>query len=211
MTNYKRHLLIFGILILESISQNTWAVSGNEAEKWAEDINVFATKFAAQEKSFDAKRKAEFLGSIESIRADLNNLDEDRIVTRIMQAVALAHNAHTTLLVADFGPVRAQLPIRLYCFEDGFYIVKARSEHEELLRKRIVDISGHSIDTVLDSVTITVEDENGKRSEHTLKPDPLLEDRVDEQPWWHMTPMYESADTNWKHALKVSKKRHPFT
>jgi hypothetical protein len=63
-----------------------------------------------------------------------------------MKAVASANDVHTHVNMRPSAQKLRRLPIRLYFFEEGLYIIKAKEAYQQLLGKRVISINGYSIE-----------------------------------------------------------------
>lgn len=128
------------------------ALEGVALTAWQEDISVLLQQFPEREKGLTPETRAEFMKRIEALQSRLSELDEQHVAIAIMQAVAIAGNAHTAARpkLADLKYTR--VPVRLHSFSDGIYVVKARPEHEQLVGGRVVSIGGRHIDDVMTAV-----------------------------------------------------------
>lgn len=98
--------------------------------------------------SADAEAEARRLLAGYRARAGaLTGPDFDLAVSRI---VALADNGHSRVDPGPLSRSRSRMPCRLYRFDDGYHIIRARAACLELLGARLVAIDGHSIDDVVD-------------------------------------------------------------
>jgi hypothetical protein len=73
--------------------------------------------------------------------------DEEMIVG-LARAVALAGNAHTRLYLLRNRTELRRLPVRVWWFSDGLFVVRARSGYEELLGARLLRICGRQVEEV---------------------------------------------------------------
>jgi hypothetical protein len=63
----------------------------------------------------------------------------------LAQAVALSKNAHTRLYLLRNRSELPRLPIRVWWFADGLFVVRAQPEYADLLGTRVVRICGHHV------------------------------------------------------------------
>lgn len=111
-------------------------------EAWQQDLETLATRFINADRSFSPGERAMFLERIEGIRKDLPRLDDARITARMAAAIALADNGHTRLYLLRNRQELRRLPVRLWWFSDGLYVVRATAEHKPLLGCRVDRIGG---------------------------------------------------------------------
>jgi hypothetical protein len=114
----------------------------DRVEGWAQDIDALATRFIELDRSFSPEERALFLASLADTRARLAALNDDEVVVRLASAIALGHNAHTRLYLLRNATALRRLPIRLWWFSDGLYVVRAAPEYRTLLGCRIDEVAG---------------------------------------------------------------------
>ena len=120
----------------------------NEAEARLQDIE-YLEKFLDYDRSFDEAARIEFAQLVESSKQDAGNMGLADLYLLISKATALADNGHTGI---NLWPVRSELNavgVRYFQFKDGLYVVRALSEHKELIGGRVVEIDGQSIDSLI--------------------------------------------------------------
>ena len=74
----------------------------------------------------------------ELVKAFLRNsqpreLSDAEILMRMAAVVALSGNPHTRLYLLRNRTELRRLPVRLWWFNDGLYVVRARTDHRDLL------------------------------------------------------------------------------
>jgi hypothetical protein len=111
-------------------------------EAWAQDVDALATRFIELDRSFTPARRARFHEHLAETRARLAELHDDEVVARLASAVALSGNAHTRLYLLRNATELRRLPIRLWWFADGLYVVRTTPEHTPLLGCRVDAIGG---------------------------------------------------------------------
>jgi hypothetical protein len=70
------------------------------------------------------------------------------MVAGLARAVALAGNAHTRLYLARNRSEVRRLPVRVWWFADGPFVVRAQPGYEALLGARLLRICGREMDEV---------------------------------------------------------------
>ncbi len=114
----------------------------NRVEGWTQDIDALSTRFVELDRSFSPGERALFLERLADTRARLAELNDDEVVVRLASAIALAGNAHTRLYILRNATELRRLPIRLWWFSDGLYVVRATPEYRSLLGCRVDDVGG---------------------------------------------------------------------
>ena len=114
----------------------------DRVEAWEQDIDALATRFIEADRSFTAGERALFLEHLESTRVHLAELTDDQVVIRLASAIALGRNAHSRLYILRNDTRVRRLPIRLWWFSDGLYVVRTTPEHRALLGCRVDSVEG---------------------------------------------------------------------
>src|SRR6266540_2452423 len=100
-----------------------------------EDLVFLRDVWAKQDQSFNPAQAHAFHRLVADTIAQADRLDAVAFWVQVSRAVALSGNGHTNIN-ADTPPF-AGLPIEVWWFRDGLYIVAAEPSHAELLGARI--------------------------------------------------------------------------
>lgn len=122
---------------------------------WESDIDLLVKEFPERDKGLTPDTRAEFLKRMEALRRDFPTMDEQHITVAILQAVAVAHNAHTLARPRPGHPLFTRVPVAVHAFSDGLFIVKTRPELSGLLGAKLVSVSGKDTETVMEQVATT--------------------------------------------------------
>ncbi|KXK23701.1 MAG: peptidase S41 [Bacteroidetes bacterium OLB12] len=79
---------------------------------------------------------------------------------KIQQLIATFGDSHTYLGWYPTLKPELYLPIGVYPFSDGVFILSASKEYSTLIGKRLTKINGHPIEKVIDSLNTLITDEN---------------------------------------------------
>jgi len=114
----------------------------SRAEAWRQDLDALASRFLRADRSFSPAERTLFLERIEKLRASVEALSDPEIIMRMASAVALSGNAHTRLYLLRNRTELRRLPVRVWWFSDGLYVVRTTAEYRDLLGCRIDAIAG---------------------------------------------------------------------
>jgi hypothetical protein len=129
------------------------ALDSRQVAAWETDLDFLLAEFPKKEGGFTPDERAAFEAQIASVRSGLASMDEEHVIVGVMQAVAHARNGHTGANPPR-GDVRyGRVPIRLWYFADGPYVVKARPEFAHLLGAKLVSVGGHEVGGVIERVS----------------------------------------------------------
>ena len=121
-------------------------------EAWRQDLDVVLTRFLPYDRSFSDAAREELRQRIRRLQDSVARRSDAEMMVELARAVALSRNAHTRLyLVRNRTEVR-RLPIRVWWFRDGLYVVRATEEHRPLLGCRVEKIGGMKADAAAERV-----------------------------------------------------------
>jgi hypothetical protein len=114
----------------------------DRAEGWGQDLDALTRRFATLDRSLTPGERTLFLEAVEAIRSKVDRLTDAEVIMQMAAAVALADEPHTRLLLLRNATELRRLPIRVWWFDDGLYVVRTTPEYRQLLGCRIADV-GH--------------------------------------------------------------------
>ncbi len=114
----------------------------SRAEAWTQDIDALETRFLAADRTFSGPERNAFLKRTGTLKREAAALDDPHLIMALASAIALSSNAHTRLYLLRNRTELRRLPIRVWWFADGLYVVRAAAPHHALLGCRVVSIDG---------------------------------------------------------------------
>jgi hypothetical protein len=123
----------------------------NDLEAQRQDLTHFR-KLMALDRSFEPAARAAAEARIAALEARQSSLDRAHFRVALMEILALADNGHTRLDLGD-GAHAEQLPVKVFGFSDGIYVMRAMDTSTALLGGRVVAIGGKPIDVVMKRLT----------------------------------------------------------
>jgi hypothetical protein len=126
----------------------------NRLEAWQQDIDFASARVSEYDRSFSPRTRELFRRALAQLRRDLPRKNDAEILVALSQAVAISGNAHTRLRLdpTRHASFSTELPIRIWWFSDGPYVVRAAPRYQRALRCRVVAINGHDVSGVRDQV-----------------------------------------------------------
>lgn len=128
-----------------------YAAPATPAEANRQDLD-YLKHFLALDRSFTADAKAKAEAIRQEMIAKAETLSKAELAVGIARMAALAGNGHTS-----FNPAKRAafgfVPIRVWTFPEGTYIIRARKEQKDLLGARLVGIEGRPLVDVLAALT----------------------------------------------------------
>ncbi|HEY6454983.1 MAG TPA: hypothetical protein VIY90_06815 [Steroidobacteraceae bacterium] len=98
------------------------------------DLVYLRDVFGTKDKSFDARSHAAFDSFVNDAIGHVDSLDSPQFALDVARAVAIPHNTHTAAYPQAYFH---SLPLRLWWFADGLYVVKAHPDFANLIGARI--------------------------------------------------------------------------
>ena len=120
----------------------------DRAEARAQDVEHLALFFEL-ERSLTPETRAEAMALYESLEREAAGLSDAEFEMAVSRLVAAARNGHTKVREYSRTPRYNRLPIRGHLFDDGYYVVRAHEDHEELLGCRVTRIDERPIEEVM--------------------------------------------------------------
>lgn len=120
-------------------------------QQMREDLVYARDVWKPQDKSFSPAATREFNRIIDQAIANVGSLDPLGFWMTLARALAVSGNGHT--MVNGDNPPFPSLPIHVWWFRDGLYIVRAQPEYDYLLGARIEKIGRDTPEQALAAVT----------------------------------------------------------
>jgi hypothetical protein len=118
----------------------------DRVEAWTQDLEAMLERFLRYDRSFTEASRAAFIYRIAELAETLAGKTDPEVVVALARAVAISGNAHTRLyLVRNRTEVR-RLPVRVWWFADGLYVLRASPEHRDLLGCRVERVGSTDVD-----------------------------------------------------------------
>jgi hypothetical protein len=147
------------------------------SEQWREDLRYLAEQIPkVNPRVFHHITREAFEAEVTGVDAKIATLSDHEIELELVRLVALLGEGHSRISlpglvdpmsdVPDVTPFKDprlafhRLPLRLYWFSEGLFVIEATPEYRRLIGARVAQVGGTSIDGVLDSVTPFVNHDN---------------------------------------------------
>lgn len=134
--------------------------SKGRTQRWREDLAYLASTLPAKHKNlFFQLPEAQFRKQVADLEVRLPGLDEDHAAVELMKLVASVGDTHTRL---DAWPpfTSRVIPLQLYWFRDGIYVIAAGAPYQHLLGCRLERIGSMDIASACARVAATIPHEN---------------------------------------------------
>ncbi len=122
-------------------------------EAWVQDLEHARSRFLRYDRSYSAESAAEARRILDDLDGRVAELDDAEIVVGLSRIAALADNAHTRFYLLRNRTALRRIPLRLWWFEDGLFVIGATEEWSQTLGCRVDVVGGLSATAARDSVS----------------------------------------------------------
>lgn len=141
-------VLILFIIIQTAYSQN------ERSTDWDADLDYLGKELSEKHYNFFTVKSEDYLLSeLDAIKKESTNLDAFQVGLKTQQLIAQFGDSHTKLSFEQFIDRNRLLPLQLFWFGDGLYVIRTTQENKEILGGKIELINNVPISTVIDSVS----------------------------------------------------------
>lgn len=128
---------------------------------WDADIDFLGTELPQKHCDFFAmKDKNSFLTGLDKIKRNSAELTDFEVAIQLQQLIASFGDSHTHVSFGQNLDKNNILPLHLYWFSDGLFILHTTQENREILGHQIVSINGVPLKTITDSLSTLLTQEN---------------------------------------------------
>ena len=149
-------LLIIGLFL--SLQCNSQTLKKND---WVTDIDFLAKELPRKHYDFfTIKDKQEFLVELDKIKLISTKLSDFEVAIKLQQLIAGFGDSHTSINFGQLIDKNNILPLHLYWFSDGLYILHTTQENYEILGHQILSVNGFTLETITDSLSTLITKDN---------------------------------------------------
>jgi hypothetical protein len=139
-----RQIATFSPIILP----NFGSTPTDDAEARLQDVEHLA-KLLDYDRSFDETERTQFEQLVTGSVQEAETMSLAQLYLLASKATALADNGHTGVEPLPVQREFNAVGVRYFHFSDGWYVVRALNEYEQLIGGRVLDIDGQPIDSVM--------------------------------------------------------------
>jgi hypothetical protein len=139
------HLLAASFVTSVATAQNGTAVALRA------DLAQFRSEFMAVDRSYSSAARGQAEARIAGLESSLESMTRAKFELEIARIVALADNGHTNAAANLRSARHNRVPLRLVLLGDGYYVLRARAPHTDLLGARLVAIGTRPVAELRDA------------------------------------------------------------
>ena len=135
------------------VANRVWTQSTDIAymtpQRWAEDIEFLSKKIDKQFQTFKPELKTTFARNLSDLKSHINAYSNVEMVLKLSQLIAELNDGHTEIQFTESKIGLKRLPLSLYFFEEGLYIVGTHEEYKSLIGSKINTIGGKLVSEII--------------------------------------------------------------
>lgn len=151
---------LIGLLVFTGIN----GIAQTQTEKtvdWNSDIQYLKKELPLRHKDlFFQMPESEYERKLDYLSSQVSLFNDFEIAVKLQQLIARIGDSHTSVDYTKYIYSEKMLPLRLYWFSDGIYIMQTIKEYENLLGSKITRINDFGIQTVVDSLSTMITVDN---------------------------------------------------
>lgn len=121
---------------------------------WKSDLGYLSNELPKRHYDFDKlSNYSNFSSEINQISNLGKNFSDFEIAIKIQQSISKLGDSHTSINLGKYIDRNEILPLHLFWFKDGIFVLHTTEANKVILGQKIVKINGVSIETVVDSLS----------------------------------------------------------
>ena len=129
--------------------------------RWRQDLTFLSTELPQRHANlFFVMPRAQFDQAVSELIEAIPTLSDTEVMTGMARIVAMAGDAHTEVALTLTPPGLRSLPLSLYWYRDGLYVVAAAREYRQALAARVVEIGDTAVEQAYQTVSKVISHEN---------------------------------------------------
>lgn len=131
-------------------------------EGWRFDLALLARELKRRHYApFKKNSEAEFDAQVRQLHDEIPKLNDEQIQVGLMKLARLMGDAHTYLRPAHTQPPDSRaVPVQLYLFTEGLFIVSAAPKYADLVGKQVLRVGERSVEQVLEALDPIISQDN---------------------------------------------------
>lgn len=122
-------------------------VTKSREEGWAWDLDFYARRMKQMHWDlYGRMSKDAFIAELETLKKDAGSLSDSQVRARLKKITAMAGDGHTSSRLYAEGEERRSLPVHMFAFKDGMYIIGADQSHAELIGAKVVSVGSMTVE-----------------------------------------------------------------
>ncbi len=130
-------------------------------DRWRQDLTYLSTELPKRHANlFFIMPRPQFDQAVSQLMQNIPSLSDAEIMAGMARIVAMAGDAHTSVGLTQTPPGFRALPLSLYWFQDGLYVIGAASEYRQALAARVLQIGDKTANEAYQLVSTVISHEN---------------------------------------------------
>lgn len=155
-------IIIFSLFCVQITAQN-------EAVDWNKDLEYLKKELPKKHVNlFFRLAEEDFNREIDKLIDRASYMNNYQVLVNLSKILAKIGDSHTYVNYRNFVTINDLFPFSLYWFNDGLFVVHARSSVSALLGQQLVAVNDYPITQIVDSIATLVAIDNSSAQKSTL-------------------------------------------
>jgi len=133
----------------------------SRVESWQADLRALAQELPARHvNAFHRMSRDEFNRAVQDLDRRIPSLADHEVIIGMQQIMASVGDGHTWLDLGQPGVAFPALPIRLFQFTDGLFVIAATSEYASAIGARVLAVGSVDANQAYEAVRSTISRDN---------------------------------------------------
>lgn len=151
-----KNLILIGLIIISIASHSQNSIIG-----WKSDLEFLKTELPQRHYNFnELDNSKDFGNEINQIIKQVEKLTDFEIAVKVQQNIAKLGDSHTNIQLSKYIDKNEILPLHLFWFKDGIFILHTTENYKEIVGQKIIAINETPIQTIIDSLSTIVTVDN---------------------------------------------------
>lgn len=144
-------------------------VSKKEAKKWQQDLRTLSSSLAERHPNlYHTVAQSTFEQAVEDLHQSIPTLTRNQILVGMAKVVALVGDGHTSFFAGSQAKRFRFLPLILWSFPDGIYVIATSKEYTHLFGKRLLQIDQTPIEEAFTAISECIGVDNEMEYQYTV-------------------------------------------
>jgi hypothetical protein len=154
--------IVLALNLLLGLSHAQTPRSDDRVKGWSEDIDFLLGQAGKQHYVYKSKQlPATLIEGAASLKKSIPDFSDERMLAELERLISALGDGHSYVLPFGAEHIRSTwLPVRLYLFSDGLFIIDAQPGYEQWIASKIVSIGGIDAGTAMSRVGGMISEDN---------------------------------------------------
>jgi hypothetical protein len=153
--------IFFLVILAAPFSLKAQGTQDDRVKGWSSDIDTLLSIMKTQHYVYRSKPlPPEVINGAAALKTKISQYSDERMLTELERITYYMHDGHSYILPVSRKFPTFYLPIQVYIFSDGTYIVDADGPNKDLIGSKVVRINGVPVEKLEDDMNSFIHQDN---------------------------------------------------